>query len=136
MRSPDGAQVNAQYDLWNDIIAPEFFPPNVDSAFYVLSLGRSVTRAGKAQVIEAEPLKAFELLAAAWPFSGGSFMLLETREVGRTSRYESSAKEVETELLTREGLRHVKSSLTANYEALATYPHPPLPRLSALRRRY
>src|SRR5437763_1614402 len=58
IRSLNGAQVNAEYDLWNDIVASEFFPPNVDSAFYVLSLEKSVTQAAEVRVIEAELVKA------------------------------------------------------------------------------
>jgi hypothetical protein len=126
IRSLNGAQVNAAYDLWNDIIASEFFPPNTDSAFYILSLAKPVSQPAEVRKVEAELIKALELLATVWPFSGGSFMILETRKVTQTPRHESNAKEIETELLARQGLRHVKSSFTAGYEILATYLQPPL----------
>jgi hypothetical protein len=126
IRSLNGAHLSAKYDLWNDIVASEFFPPNVDSAFYVLSLEKSVSRASEVWIVEAELVEALELLAAAWPFSGGSFMIPETRKVAHAARYESNAKEIETELLAREGLRRVESSLTACYEIIATYRQPPL----------
>jgi hypothetical protein len=126
IQSLKGAGVRAEYDLWDGIVASELFPPNVDCAFYVLSLEKSVTRATEARMVEAELAHALELLATAWSFSGGSFLLLETREVNRTSRYESTGKDVETELLAREGFRHVESRLTATFEVLATYLRPPL----------
>jgi hypothetical protein len=126
IRSLNGAGISAKYDLWNDIVASEFFPPNKDSAFYVLSLEKSVTLAAEVCMVEAKLLKALELLAAAWPFSGGSFMIPATHEVTRTPRYTSNAKEVEAELLARAGLQHVESRATINVESLAIYRKPPL----------
>jgi len=126
IRSLNGTRVSAEYDLWDGIVASEFFPPSVASAFYVLSLEKCVDRATEVRIVEAQLIKALELLATAWSFSGGSFMILETREVNRTSRHESNAKQVEAELLAREGLRHVERSFTTNLEVLATYLQPPL----------
>jgi hypothetical protein len=37
-----GSGVNRTFPLWNDISASEFFPPNVQSAFYILSLQKLV----------------------------------------------------------------------------------------------
>lgn len=132
IRSLNGAQVNAAYDLWNNIIASEFFPPNTDSAFYILSLAKPVSQAAEVRKVEVELIKALELLATTWPFSGGSFMIPETHEVTQIPRHESNAKEIETELLAREGLRHVESSFTANYGVIATYLQPPLATASNL----
>jgi hypothetical protein len=126
IRSLNGAGISAEYDLWNEIVASEFFPPNVDSAFYVLSLEKSVTLAAEVWTVEAELVKTLELLATGWPFSGGSFMIPETREVTRVPRYASNAKHVEAELLARTVLQHVESRATIGVESLATYPKPPL----------
>src|SRR5438093_2584523 len=108
IRSLNGAGINAEYDLWDDIVASESFPSNVDSAFYILSLEKPVAQVGEVWTVEAKLVNALELLATAWPFSGGSFIILETHEVAQTPRYESNAKEIEIILLVREGLRHVE----------------------------
>jgi len=126
IRSLNGAGISAEYDLWDDIVASEFFPSNADSALYVLSLIRPIAQAGEVWAAEAELVKALELLATAWPFSGGSYMILESYKVARAHRYESNAKQVEDELLAREGLRRVESNATLSFESLATYRKPPL----------
>lgn len=125
IESLGGEQLSAEYAMWDDIVASEFFPPDVSSAFYVLSLEKSVSRASEVWRVEAELVEALESLTAAWPFSGGSFMTLETRKVAYAPRYESNAKAIETELLARQGLHRVESHLTASYEVLATYRQPP-----------
>jgi hypothetical protein len=45
--SLNGTRLSAGYALWNDIVASEFFPPNGDSAFYVLSLEKPVFQASE-----------------------------------------------------------------------------------------
>jgi hypothetical protein len=67
-------------------------------------------------------------LAAAWPFSGGGFIILETRKVPHAPRYESNAKEIETALLcqARQGFRDGAARFHLIHEDIATYRQPPL----------
>ncbi len=124
------AGVDVQYDLWNGIVASEFYPAGVDSAFYVLSIWKPVVEANEVWLTEAALVRALELLATAWPFSGGSFMVLEKRELNRSPRYESNAKEIESELLARLGLKSVVSSVSIPISASASYHEPPLRKAS------
>lgn len=126
IKSIESACVGASYDLWDNIVASEFFPPNVASAFYVLTLEKPVSRLAEIQSVESELIEALELLATAWPFSGGSFMILEKRNENRTPCYESNAKEVEAGLLTAEKLQHFEKTLQFSYEIVGTYLNPPL----------
>jgi hypothetical protein len=57
-----GEQVSAEYALWDDIAASEFFPPSVNSAFYILSLEKPVSQASEVWVVEGELIEALELL--------------------------------------------------------------------------
>src|SRR6266581_2980216 len=99
-----GAGVEAEYTLWEGITASEFYPAGAESAFYVLSLRKDVTTPTEVSSTEDELKRALELLATTWPFSGGSFLVLESRSVVTIPRYENNAKEVEAELLARAGL--------------------------------
>jgi hypothetical protein len=121
-----GAGVNRTFPLWNDISASEFFPPNVQSAFYILSLQKMVDDADEVHDVEGELVSALRLLAIAWPFSGGSFMVLDSREVVVSDRFQSNADRVRSELLAATGKREVSSSMPASYEILVTYDRPPL----------
>lgn len=126
IKSIEGACVRANYDLWDKILASEFFPPNVDSGFYALTLEKPVSLLTEIQPVESELIEALELLATAWPFSGGSFMILEQRNENRTPCYESNAKEVEAGLLAAKKLRHVEKTLQFSHEIVGTYLNPPL----------
>src|SRR3972149_4254961 len=87
IKSLNGNQLNEQYAFWDGIVASEFFPPNVDSAFYVLSLEKSVSIRSEVYIVESELVDAIKLIAWAWPFSGGSFMILEMRKIVLSTRY-------------------------------------------------
>jgi hypothetical protein len=128
IQSLKGDQLSAEYALWDDITASEFFPPNVNSAFYGLSLEKSVSQASAVRAVEDELIEALELLAAAWPFSGGGFINLATRRVPHAPRYESNAKEIETELLrqARQGFANVECRFNVIHEDIGTYRQPPL----------
>jgi hypothetical protein len=106
--------------------ASEFFPPNQESAFYVLSLRKPVHDPEGVSEVEGELVSALRLLAMAWPFSGGSFMVLDSRHVRVSGRFESNAERVRAELLAARGKRMVRSSATMPFETLATYDRPPL----------
>lgn len=121
-----GLGIKKTYPLENRMSASEFFPPHVESAFYVLSLRKSVHNPGEVSKVEAELVSALRLLATAWPFSGGSFMVLDTRDVVISSRFESNADRVHSELLAAGRKTLIASSVTSVVEALATYEQPPL----------
>jgi hypothetical protein len=126
LRCLGGSGIDASYPLWNGISAREVFPPGTDEAFYILTLTKSVCHPHAVAQVEAELGSALQLLSAAWPFSGGSSMVLESRAVITSARLESNASGVRTELLGRTGPTPVQASATAAYEALATYRQPPL----------
>jgi hypothetical protein len=120
------AGVDRSYPLWGDMSASEFFPSDVESAFYVLSLRKPVRDPDDVSAIEGELVSALRLLAMAWPFCGGSFMVLDSRDVIVSGRFESNAERVRSELLAASGKRVVRSSATLPIESVATYDRPPL----------
>lgn len=126
IKSLNGNQLNEQYTLWDNIVASEHFPANVDSAFYLLSLEKSVSIRHEVYRVESELVDAINLIAWAWPFSGGSFINLEMRKLVISPRYESNAKEIEEELLAREGFHQVESNWSATVEIIGGYCQPPL----------
>jgi hypothetical protein len=121
-----GSGVDRTYPLWDDMSASEFFPPDTESAFYVLSLRKPVCNPDEVPRVERGLVSALRLLAVAWPFSGGSFMILDSRDVVVSGRFESNAERVRSALLEASGKRMVRSSVTIPYESLATYARPPL----------
>ena len=121
-----GSGVQRTYTLWNEMSASEFFPAHVESAFYVVSLRKLARDPDEVCGVEAELESALRLLAMAWPFSGGSFMLIDSREVVISGRFESNAERVRSELLAVAGKRVIRSSVTLPLVSLATYERPPL----------
>jgi hypothetical protein len=121
-----GSGVERTYPLWGEMSASEFFPSDVESAFYVLSLRKPVHNAEQVSGVEGELVSALRLLAMAWPFSGGSFMVLDSREVLASNRFESNGERVRAELLAASGRSMVCSSVTTSCESLSTYDRPPL----------
>ena len=100
----------------------------------MLSLWKSVADAKEVWFAEAELVRALEFLSMAWPFCGGSFMVLETREITKSPRYESTANDAESQLLARLGLSRVEASFTSSILTLATYHEPPLEKASRIAR--
>jgi hypothetical protein len=92
--SLDGKGVDAQYPLWNGISASEFFPPKVQSAYYVLRLWLDVATPIAARAAKAELLEALDLLARVWPFAGGSFTVVDPYEFTTRPSFECNAEEV------------------------------------------
>lgn len=127
-----GSGVERTYPLWGEMSASEFFPSEVESAFYVLSLRKSVHNAEQVSDVEGELLSALRLLAMAWPFSGGSFMVLDSRDMLASNRFTSNAERVRAELLAASGNCMVSSSVTTCCESLSTYDRPPLDVASAV----
>lgn len=118
--------VDATYDLWNEMSASESFPPDTESAFYFLSIRKPVGDPNQVGEAEAELVSALQLLSAAWPFCGGSFMVLESREVITAAKFQSNASTVLDQLLAQRGERWIAASATVVWEAAATYRLPPL----------
>ena len=81
-----GSGVDRTCPLWSDITASEFFPPNVESAFYILSLRKQVGDPVEVPRAEGDLVSALRMLSMAWPFSGGSFMVLDSRIVPPLAR--------------------------------------------------
>ena len=107
-------------------MASEVFPANADSAFYVLTLEKEASAAPDVWKVEAELVRALELLAAAWPFSGGTYLAFDARTLVRSPRYQSNAEEIEAALLDRQGLRPTGTSVTMSAEIVGSYLRPPL----------
>jgi hypothetical protein len=122
------AEIAASYPLWDSIVAAESFPPGagVSGANYVVRLKKGVDHANEVRPTEDELTKAFQMLAAAWPFSGGSYLIIETREVVCSPRFASNADDLEREMLARSGLVRVVSRSGAPLEWSATYSQAPL----------
>ena len=129
-----GAGADRRYPLWDNMSASEFFPSGVESAFYVLVLRKPVSDPEDVSAVEGELVSALRLLAMAWPFCGGSFMPLDSRDVIVSDRFESNAERVRSELLAASGNRVVRSSATLPIESLATYDHSPLDAASVVAR--
>ena len=127
-----GAGVDASYPLWQGITAAEFYPSGVQSAFYQITLEKEVIRSDEASVVEQELCQALKLLAKAWPFSGGSFMQVDTLEELREPRFQSNALEVKAELLAHEGSNRVVAGASFDAVIAATYRNPPLRTASML----
>jgi hypothetical protein len=124
--SLQGEGIDAKYEVWEDVTAAEFFPPKVDYAFYTISLSKFVSQHTEVSKVEAELIGALKLIAIAWPFCGGSFMIPETYQVLKISSHESNSGGIQKELLAREGLQRVAKEAAANLEVLAMYSRPPL----------
>lgn len=126
------AGVDGRSQLWSGITASEFFPSGTDSAFYVLALRKSVSDADQVAAAERDLMAALRMLAAAWPFGGGSFMALDSRDTVVSSRFETNASAVRDQLLAQVGKKTVGASAVVAYESSATYRQPPLALASAI----
>lgn len=122
------AEIAASHSLWDAIVAAERFPPGagVSGANYVVTLKKGVNHANQVRLAEDELTKALHMLAAAWPFSGGSYMTIETREVVCSRRFESNAHHLERDMLARSGLTTLALMSGAPVEWSATYSQAPL----------
>lgn len=124
--------VDRSFSLSNGIIASEFFPVTSGSANYVLSLERVVKTYQEVREAEQELTKTLLMIAAAWPFSGGSPLKIETRQQIISTRFDSNADKVEQELLKRPGLQMVTAQSTAPLELGTPYTCAPLARAVSL----
>jgi hypothetical protein len=118
----------ASYPLWDSIIASESFPlgAGASGANYVVQLKRRVSHASEVRHAEDELTKALQMLAAAWPFSGGSYLIVETREIVCSPHFENNANDLEREMLARAGLTKVASDARMPLSWSTTYSQAPL----------
>jgi len=129
---PHTSGIDATYPLWSGIESEEHFPAVEGSAFYTLTLKKDVTAIREVMVVETELVAALQLLATAWPFSGGSMLALEGRDVIVEPRFESNADQVLDELSTRLGQSRVITATTISFESGSTYRSPPLTTASTI----
>jgi hypothetical protein len=122
------ARIEASYPLWDSIIAAESFPPGAGAsgANYVLRLKKEVSHASEVRPAEDGLTKALQMLAAAWPFSGGSSLIIETREVVCSPRVENNANDLEREMSAPSGLTRVVPEVRMPLGWSATYSQAPL----------
>lgn len=120
--------MEARYSLWHSIVASECSPPGsgASGANYVVRLTKRVSHASEVRLAEYELTKALQMLAAAWPFSGGSYLIVETRDVVCSPRFENNADDLEREMLARSGLTRVVSEVRMPIGWSATYSQAPL----------
>jgi hypothetical protein len=128
IRGLDDAGVNATHALWDGIVASEWFPPGAgcSGANYVLTLKKGVDHWNEVRHAEDDLTKALLMLVAAWPFAGGSYMTLDTREVIYSPRFESNAAELERTMMERCGVARVTSVASMPMSSSTTYSQPPL----------
>jgi len=122
------AGIEASYPLWNSIVAAEAFPSGAggSGANYVVRLKKEVSHASEVRRAESELSTALQMLAAAWPFSGGSYLTIETREVVCSPCFESNADDIEREMLARSGLTRTALQASLGLSWAATYSQAPL----------
>ena len=124
--SLNGAGVDGDQPLWNGITAHEYFPAINDSAGYLLTLEKGADSASEVPSVENELVSAMAVLAAAWPFSGGSFLAMEEPIQAKLQPGKSNADNVTAQLLANHGLTQVTATSHFPMEVIATYSHPPL----------
>jgi hypothetical protein len=73
-----GAGASATFDVWDGIMASEYFPAGTEEAFYQLVVEKPVTQPEDVPQIENELTWALLRIAETWSFSGGSDMLIKT----------------------------------------------------------
>ena len=122
------AGIEASYPLWDSIVAAESFPPGAGAsgANYVLSIRKGVSHASEVLHAENQLTEALQMLAAAWPFSGGSYLTIETRDVVCSPCFESNADELERELARSDPTNRIGWGPTMPLEWSATFSKAPL----------
>jgi hypothetical protein len=123
--------VEASYPLWGSIVAAECFPPGgASGGNYVLSIRKAVTNASEVPHSENQLIEVLKMLAAAWPFSGGSYMTIETRYVVGSPDLESNATALEQEMARSEedssGVSTIKICQRFGLDFNTTYSMAPL----------
>jgi hypothetical protein len=122
------AGIDASYPLWDSIVAAESFPSGAgdSGANYVVRVKKGVSHANEVRLAEDDLTEALKMLAKAWPFSGGSYLIIQTREVVCSPCFESNANELERDMLVRSGLASVVSQTSLGLSLSATYSQAPL----------
>ena len=118
--------VSASCPLWDSIVGFEEFPADAESAFYKITLEKPVSDFSNVRRAEQELTEALLSVAAAWPFSGGSHLMLENRTIILSHNFSSNAAIVEERLMEDSGSRIVSAHSTGNIGFGSTYAQPPL----------
>jgi hypothetical protein len=128
MHNAPATEIRRSYPLWNDVVASEFFPADASTGGnYVLTLEKSVRHSHEVRPVEEELTHAFLLIAAAWSFSGGTYMMIAPRvTISRIPSIKSNADEIERELLASDGLSPRSSDASISIDSLGSYSCPPL----------
>jgi hypothetical protein len=126
LRNGHGWGVSTTCDLWDGIVGSEYFPPTLESASYVIKLNKTVKAAADVRSVEQELIEALLVIAAAWPFSGGANLVLDSRRQIHSRRFESNALVVEQALLKGTGRSRLSGESAMNVESVAAYAQPPL----------
>jgi hypothetical protein len=71
-------------------------------------------------------MEALQMLAAAWPFSGGSYLTIETRKIVCSPRFENNADTLERDMLAQSGFTKVISEFETPFGWSSTYRQAPL----------
>jgi hypothetical protein len=98
----------------------------LESANYVIKLNKTVKAAADVRSVEQELIEALLVIAAAWPFSGGSNLVLDSHRQIHSRRFESNALVIEQALLKGAGRSRLSGENAMNVESVATYAQPPL----------
>jgi hypothetical protein len=114
-----GAGVSATFDVWDGITSSEYFPAGTEQAFYQLAVEKSATQPEDVPQIKNELTWALLRIAETWSFSGGSDILIKTREVIISPKFESNAAEVKRLLLNAQGRTEVRVDARKRGQALA-----------------
>ncbi|MGR8932450.1 MAG: hypothetical protein ACU836_17635 [Gammaproteobacteria bacterium] len=126
MRWLKGEGLDNEYPLWESIYGHEYFPKNVESANYVLTLRKNAKQHTEVRSIEHELVDALKKLSEAWVFSGGSLFPIAEKKAVALPLYTSNAKEIEEKLLAEERLTKVVSEDRFSIEIGCTYYDAPL----------
>jgi hypothetical protein len=88
--------IKASYPLWDSMVAAESFPPEAGAsgANYVVSIRKGVGQLSEVRHVADQLTEALQMLAAAWPFSGGSYLTIEACNVICSPYFESNADEL------------------------------------------
>lgn len=123
-----GAELAATHSLWDGATASEYFPLGAGpcGANYVVTLKKEVAQLDDVRRVEDELTKALLKIAAAWPFAGGSHLVIDSREIISSPRFESNADAIEQQLLARDDLKRVTATFGFPVMTGATYAQPPL----------
>ncbi len=134
IRSDEGAGIDKEYDLTEEIRVQEEFASTTDSAFYFVRL--KMQALSEQGLIESEKklIEAYRRLCYLWPFCGGNNMRCRTRAISVRDSFKTNMEELRASFLKERGLRPFSLTTGLNAAWSGTYERPPLMRAVALYR--